>query len=53
VNKAVGIVVGRKGDLRVAVEAINRTDQYEGVIFSRYDLGFPFVGGVAYGYNVT
>jgi len=52
-NKAVGIVVGRKGDLRVAVEAINRTDQYEGVIFSRYDLGFPFVQGVAYGYNVT
>ncbi len=53
VNRAVGVIGGRRGELRIEVDTVNKTDQYEGIVFSRYDIQFPFVKGLAYGYNIT
>ncbi len=53
VNRAVGVMIGRRGDLRISVDEINRTDQFEGIVYSRYDIGFPYVMGLSYGYNIT
>lgn len=54
VNRVVGVVGGRRGeDLRIAVDSIIKTDQTEGVVYSRYDIGFPWTQAVAYGYNIT
>jgi len=53
VNRNYGMTVGRRGDLRISVDAYPRTDQYEGIIYSRYDIGFSFAQCVAYGYNAT
>ena len=52
-NRVVGAMCGRRGDLRIEVEPINKTDQYEGVVFSRRDIQMPFVKGVSYGYGIT
>jgi len=52
INRVVGASIGRRGELRIAVDKINKTDQYEGVVFSRYDIQFPFAKGLAYGYNI-
>jgi len=53
VNRRVGAIIGRRGEMRIAVDTINKTDQYEGVVFSRYDIQMPHVEAVAYGYNIT
>jgi hypothetical protein len=53
VNKQYGAVIGRRGELRMAVGEINKTDQYEGVIYSRYDIQFLRDTALAYGYNIT
>lgn len=53
VNRVVGAFIGRRNEIRIEVDTINKTDQYEGVVFSRYDIQMPRVQGVAYGYNIT
>jgi HK97 family phage major capsid protein len=53
VNKSYGPLIGRRGELRIAIDKINKTDQYEGVIFSRYDIQVRRAKALAYGYNLA
>jgi HK97 family phage major capsid protein len=53
VNRPYGVLIGRRGEMRLAQEDIIDTDQTKAVIFSRYDLQFPFWAATVYGYNVT
>jgi len=53
VNRNYGVIIGRRGDMRIAMEDVIDTDQTKAVVFSRYDIQFPFWGALAVGYNIT
>jgi HK97 family phage major capsid protein len=53
INRPYGVIIGRRGDMRMAQEQVIDTDQTKAVIFSRYDIQYPFWGALAYGYNIT
>jgi len=53
INRPYGVIIGRRGDMRIAMEQVIDTDQTKAVVFSRYDIQFPFWGALAYGYNIT
>lgn len=53
VNRPYGVIIGRRGDMRIAQEDVIDTDQTKAVVFSRYDIQFPFWAAMAYGYEIT
>jgi hypothetical protein len=53
INRQYGVIIGRRGELRITVSEVEDTDQYKANLFSRYDIQFPRVTAVAYGYNIT
>lgn len=53
VASRIGVIIGRRNEMRLMVDTINKTDQYEGVVFSRYDIQYPRTQALAYGYNIT
>jgi len=53
INRPYGVIIGRRGDMRIAMQEVIDTDQTKAVVYSRYDIQFPFWGALAYGYNIT
>jgi hypothetical protein len=53
INRPYGVIIGRRGDMRIAMEQVIDTDQTKAVVFSRYDIQYPFWGALAYGYDIT
>jgi HK97 family phage major capsid protein len=51
INRPYGVIIGRRGDMRIAMEDVIDTDQTKAVVFSRYDIQYPFWGALAVGYN--